>query len=352
MGSANAIDDQDLMLEALDTGQGWDLELLASEAGVSGRGDTASSLVVTRQERHRVDTATEGGTDDVLSTLKYFHLEIELQDPSGASAGYDGSRLQAQLLYDDLSVCEELSVTKEPPILSGGEDVRLEAGRATLRLRITVLSSLCNKRNFVVRVFLEDHPTLEAFTTSYKTITKLRRGSRGETVAAREAREAKYALSTVGATLSPPSRAASVSPLSLDDGTDVVACHKRILDLMEADLNEDVAGLKRSAGSTAGSTAGGGFKCERLDERLDEGSEKAASVCCSVHEEIGETYSANLLLGGPCTGGSLERMWAEISSNGSQLAALQTQQRELIKELKELKELKARQSGEALAQVV
>ena len=335
-----AITDTDLLLESLDTGQDFNLAFLANEAGVSTE---SLSLVVTRQEKHRVDTTAEGSIDNVLSTLKYFHLEVELQDSSGSNrATYDGSRLQAQLLYDDLSVVEELSVTKEPPILHGGEDVRLEDGRAMLRLRVTVLSSLCNKRNFKVRVFVESHPKLEAFTTSYRTITKLRRGSRGETVAAREARDAGFALSTASVTFSPPSRS-SISPLSLDKGTDVVTCHKRILDLMEEDLNEDLAGLKRSAGA---------FKCERMDD----GSEEA-TACYSMQGKLGETYSANLFgesfaMGfklkpdtDRSTGGSLERMWAEINSNGSQLAALETQQRELVKELKELK---ARQSRETV----
>jgi hypothetical protein len=130
-------------------------------------------------EIHRIDANGETGEDEfVISTLKYFQLHASLQDISGERVpALDGTSLTAVLRYEDEGDVEELSVTGEPALL-GGQAV-LEGGVAKFKLRVTVLSSLCGKRNFRVKVVATCLPELAPIESqAFKTITKLNRPTR------------------------------------------------------------------------------------------------------------------------------------------------------------------------------
>lgn len=104
--------------------------------------------------------------------------------------------LRAALVYEHGGAVEELSTTLEPALL-GGEAV-LKDGVASFKLRISVLSSLCQMKRFRVQVTCVERPELAPVATApVRTITKLRRGPR-EPVAGREA-EAEAGAGLLGA---------------------------------------------------------------------------------------------------------------------------------------------------------
>lgn len=280
--------DASLTLDAIDTGQE---DLAALDTGQLESVDAGSllayaaadeALAVTFHEIHRIDEA-EGRRELITSTLKYFSLHIAVQDPDGELMYHlDGTVLRASLVYEDGSPVEALSATLEPPLLAAAGECQpkavVEGGCATFRLRITVLSSLCNKQNFSVRVESAEQPELSVTTAPTKTITKLRRAMREST----------------GKT-TPASRRA---PVADENGTfsGGGSCGaKRALSLVASEVGCEVVGCLQEL------------------------------AACEVDAEA-------------LSGQSLDQLWDQVSLNGARLLELQAHQRRLFKELRSLKE--------------
>lgn len=156
-------------LEFYDTGQ--------SVVDVAAEAKKDLQLGVIQHDIHRLDEATDGTTENVMSTLKSFPLRVGLLDGRTATpvaSNADGVRLKATLVYETGNVVEDLSATLEPPLL--GSEAALESGIASFKLRITVLSSLCRGNRFRVQVTCAERPELNVLTAPMRTITKLKRG--------------------------------------------------------------------------------------------------------------------------------------------------------------------------------
>lgn len=243
---------------------------------------TDESLAIAHHEIHRVDEPDEL----IISTLKYFQLHCEVQSMAGDLLYHlDGVTLVADLLYEDGNKVEDLSVTFEPPLLGDGgacpPKALIEGGCASFKLRITVLSSLCQKRLFRVRITSEERPGLCVLSDAVKTITKLRRSVRDPRAA------------TLG-----QSRRESLGELSA---------------------------LQPSVGKRA------------LTQVADE-------FTCSLHE-VSESCDVTRITfectgdGEPTDVGaySIDELWEQVATNGSRLLELQVQQRRLFKELRTLR---------------
>jgi len=238
------------------------------------------SLAIAHHEIHRVDEPDEL----IISTLKYFQLHCEVQSMAGDLLYHlDGKTLVADLLYEDGNKVEDLSVTFEPPLLGDGgacpPKALIEGGCASFKLRITVLSSLCQKRLFRVRITSDERPELCVLSKTVKTITKLRRSVRDPRAA------------TLG-----QSRRESLGELSA---------------------------LQPSVGKRA------------LTQVADE-------FTCSLHE-VSESCNLTQITfectgDGETTGAySIDELWEQVATNGSRLLELQVQQRRLFKELRTLR---------------
>ena len=277
-------------LQFLDTGQ------LLDAATASIDEVDAASLNVTFHEIHRVDEGEAGERELITSTLKYFSLHLAIQDGSGdLQFDLDGTILLATLVYDNGLPVTDVSATLEPPLLAAAGEcppkATIEGGVATFRLRITVLSSLCNKHSFAVHVTAKGHPELTATTAAVKTITKLRRGVRGgdNTRESAGAERAPLALTENGATL--------YAPTTPHTG----AC-----------------GAKRAL-------------CALGD---DLGCMQELSKCDMDEATLGRCLGDALGGAGEC---KLDDLWDQVAQNGARLLELQAQQRRLFKELRALK---------------
>lgn len=292
---ASIIDTDQHELLAIDTGQ----DALALDTGQDVSDELLlSQLVVRKHEIHRKDDLADGESELVTSTLKHFHIDVALVDLEGATVPHaDGARVHATLVYEDGDVVEEVSASLEPPLLGG--DAQLEAGCATLRLRTTVLTSLCQCRKFRVHIALESHPEIFVLTQAFKTITKLRRGSRGgaNKEAAKEA--ATEGLKEAGGRSSPQ------SPLSAVPNTSV----------------------KRALSASAPPAPG-----------AKQGTKESA---CAAVDETKTTTTPATVAGTR----SLTSLWDEVRANSQTLIQLQKQQQDLFAELRRL----AGKSGDAAA---
>lgn len=273
-----------LATEPLDTGQ-LDEDVL----------DTGQ-LAVTFHEIHRIDPQEQGGNELVTSTLKYFSLHVAVQNEFEELRFHlDGTSLVASLVYENGEVVEELSVTKEPPLLATAGEcpprATIEGGTAQFRLRITVLSSLCGKQNFAVRVKSVSHPELTVQTAAVKTITKLHRTVRPTRDAVEKRASAPTALVERRST-----PAKENAPLSVSPGT---------------------CGAKRALEPMA---------------MVDFGCLAALSQC-EVDESMFACYVDDAL-----SNHTLDELWDQVSQNGAKLLELQAQQRKLFKELRALKQ--------------
>ena len=272
---------QDLLF--LDTGQLLD-------AAAETIGDKA--LAVTFHEIHREDEGESGEREMITSTLKYFSLHMAVQSPVTGDLlfDFDGTTLIASLVYDNGELVTDVSATLEPPLLAAAGECPpkavVEGGVATFRLRITVLSSLCNKHNFCVRVTSQEFPELSATTAAVKTITKLRRGVRGGEATTRDAPVKRQLL------------AAERMPL---------ACAEN--------------------GATTPATLTGSAK--RLCA-LGESHGKCGMDEASLGQCLDRTLGAEAV-------GNLDELWDQVAQNGARLLELQAQQRKLFKELRALK---------------
>lgn len=274
---------------ALDTGQDVSDELLLSQ------------LVVRKHEIHRKDELADGESELVTSTLKYFHIDVALVDLEGAAVPFaDGARVHATLVYEDGGVVEEVSASLEPPLLGG--DAQLEGGCASFRLRVTVLTSLCQCRKFRVHIALESRPEIFVLTREFKTITKLRRGSRGgaNKEAAKEA--AKEESTEVSGRTSPQ------SPLPTVPNTSV----------------------KRALSASAPPAPG-----------AKQGAKEVAESACAAVDKSKTTTTPATVAGTR----SLTSLWDEVRANSQTLIQLQKQQQDLFAELRRL----AGKSGDATA---
>lgn len=312
-------------------------DLITVEDGCHASEGTDTELAVSFHEIHRIDDGENGKKESITSTLKYFSLHLAVQDSAGNLQFHlDGTTLVASLVYEDGEPVEDLSATHEPPLLAAaGESppkIVVEGGVAVLRLRITVLSSLCNKRSFCVRVASADGPELVATTQPVKTITKLRRtprdGARGSLVPA------------------------PASPLSSP--------------LLENRAPAPNAFLTPATGGACGAKRGFDVIREDIDCQTH-GKGGALNVDCDVIEtELGGTsldevrtpppsraraaptpHTRSLrAVGHVRTDGddalrvphlSRAQLWDQVAQNGARLLELQAQQRRLFKELRALK---------------
>lgn len=254
-----------------------------------------AQLAVTFHEIHRIDECDDGSQELITSTLKYFALHLAVQDSEGDLAfNLDGITLVASLIYDDGQLVEELSATHEPPLLAAKGETPpkaiIEGGVAVLNLRITVLSSLCNKRSFRVRVASIDGPDLTVTTAAVKTITKLRRASRG----------------SADRVMLP---AAPASPLSSP-------LTERLVSPNAEAIIEPVGG---ACGAKRGfDVIGDVHACQ----------DKGKCVSWAGDRACIET---------DCAGHTLDQLWDQVAANGARLLELQEQQRRLFKELRVLK---------------
>jgi hypothetical protein len=280
-----------------DTGQNIESELIelesielaafANEAAQHGdAAHNAESLAVTFHEIHRIDEV-DGRRELITSTLKYFNLHVAVQADNGELLYHlDGTSLEAHLVYENGAMVDALSATLEPPLLAAAGEcppkATIEGGCATFRVRITVLSSLCNKQSFCVRVTSLERPELSVCTEPTKTITKLRRG-------AREPRASVHATDENGA-----------FPGGGSCGSKRALSHVAATGEYERSY---VPGCLMELPS-----------CEMDEARLG---------CCvpgalSVH--------------------SLDELWDQVADNGARLLELQAQQRKLFTELRSLKQ--------------
>ena len=286
------------MADSIDTGQDFTLDELAANAFSTN----TTALNVVHHEIHRIDDKEDGGGGDeerdyIISTLKLFTLRVALQDVAGSTVtDLDGETLVASLVYDanDSQPVEELSATGEPPLLN--VKAALEEGVATFRLRVTVLTSLCEKRNFRVRVQSPAFPELcHAVTAPFKTITKLRRGVREKAERERvvEAREN-----------TPP---AHFAPAPLIERT----ANKRALDMVSA-----------------------------FDDPFATPEATAAKVTSPSRRD--DEDAAAFLEATTASTRSLDAMWDAVQLNGRRLMELQAQQLSLYKELRALRSIRAK----------
>lgn len=158
--------------------------------------DEELRLNVLALEVHRRDDEVA-----VISSLKHFTVEVALKNATTGEddRAHDGRQIIATLVYEDGTPCDQHDQDGRAPLLMKGasdEDGVLKDGRARLRLHITVLSALCDQRRFRVSLCVgsaggTSHPTLCCATEPVKTLTKLRRGTRNESLARRDAREAR-----------------------------------------------------------------------------------------------------------------------------------------------------------------
>lgn len=268
-------------LAQLDTGQ---LEEVSAESLLAYASASADEkLAVTFHEIHRYDQ--EGAQRELItSTLKYFSIEVALQDAAGGLLYHlDGTSLAASLVYDNGWPVEALSATLEPPLLAAAGECApkavLEGGTATFRLRITVLSSLCNKHQFRVKVRSVERPELECVSAPTKTITKLHRGVRqpaGKGTPTKTIAKGRAPVADENGGLAGGGAGGAKRPLC---GGDELGCLK---ELTSCDVEESAL-------------------CDALSDR------------------------------------SLDELWDQVSLNGARLLELQAQQRKLFKELRALK---------------
>ena len=291
-----ALDTGQLDTGQLDTGQ-LDTGQLSLFTGVA-----RTSLAITNHEIHRVDELEQGGRELITSTLKYFSLNVAVQDAAGASLhDLDGTWLTASLVYENGWPVEELSMTQEPPLLAAAGEfppkALIEGAVANFRLRITVLSSLVNKRNFCVRVASVQHPELTATTEAVKTLTKLRRG-------ARESREPLERRESARAT----SPFAVRSPAQ---ATDENGGHQN---------GTSKEGTWACGAKRAISLLGEDLGCLEELSRCD-----VAAAC--LESAFTDTLAPS----------SLDELWDQVSVNGARLLELEAQQQRLFKELRAIK---------------
>lgn len=304
--------DAAIVLDAHDTGQldvvqldtGQAIDACALMAYATPPAD--EQLAVTFHEIHRYDPVEGGGRELITSTLKYFTLHIAVQDAHGELLFHrDGTALVASLVYESGEAVEALSATLEPPLLAAAGEKNpkaiVEGGCASFKLRITVLSSLCGKQNFRVRVLSEEHPELACVTAATKTITKLRRG-------VREPAGGKGGNASLAKTIKK-----HATPLAEENGAAVAAAggaacgSKRALSL----VNDEYACVQGVASCEQGVAP-----CE-MDE-ADEADPYGLAESLASH--------------------TLDELWDQVSLNGARLLELQAQQRTLFKELRALKE--------------
>jgi len=239
--------------------------------------------VIAHQEIHKVDEILN---ESIISTLKYFQLHIDLREQGTGELAFDhdGMTLVASLVYEEDGLpVEDVSATFEPPLLGDGgtcpPKAVIEGGCAMFKLRITVLSSLCQKRSFKVQVASEDQPSLVVLSDAVKTITKLKRTARPS--AARRA--------------------------STDD--------------------ESACSSKRPFAQV-----GDDFVCS-LHE--------LSKYCDMDEEEMEEHGTLECLGAGEAMSAvgthTIDELWDEVATNGSRLLELQAQQRRLFKELRVLR---------------
>ena len=297
---ANDATAHELML--FDTGQLSEIDASELEAFVTNEAASANktSLVITFHEIHRTDEVDQADSEQIMSTLRYFSLHLAVQDEAGDLQYHlDGTPLLASLLYDNDLPVEVQSATHEPALLAAGGQsppkTIIEGGVAVLRLRITVLSSLCNKHHFKVKVASLEHPELSVTTAPVKTITKLFRGPRESTSRRMSAAAPNCAPdAALVERNAAPSTPATVSVAG--------ACGaKRALTM----LGEDEFSCNMRELTKCASLAVGGF---------DFGDD-----CDDAKTE------------------SLDDLWEQVAQNGAKLLELQAQQRRLFKELRLLK---------------
>lgn len=272
----------------------FELDELTAAFAAAEDGEEIAALNVTYHEIHRVDSV-EGNpamNDSIISTLKYFQLHVTLQGVGGKTVtSRDGTEVLASLVYDDITPVEELSATFEPPLIGGR--AALDEGVATFRLRVTVLTSLCYKRNFRVKVWAPSSPELDvAVTNPFKTITKLRRGVREKADKAAAAQAEAEAMETADNT-----PALNHIPLSPSPPRTAI---KRGADAITVSATADAFGVEE-AGRTGGSA----------------GAAAAAAR-------------------------GLDKMWEAVQLNGQRLMELQAQQKSLYDELQALRAMRAR----------
>jgi len=251
------------------------------------------TLAIEHHEIHRIDEIDGEQRELVTSTLKAFKLRVAVQTAAGDMlTDIDGMALKATLVYEDGSLVEEVSATQEPPLL-GGQAI-VEDGVASFRLRITVLTSLCHARRFRVKLHVDGCPDLSCISAAVKTITKLRRGSRGS----REEREAARERGAASCSPSDDAVGDSSSPWPACGGKRSLG----ILDSLEGWQQAKCCDLDTSA------TALGGD----------------ATECAAAEDDLSSH--------------TLDQLWDEIHDNGTKLLELQKQQRVLFKQLRAIRE--------------
>ena len=312
------------LLEAFDTGQ------LAT--------DDAVKLCINSMEIHLTKTKEE----NIISTLKHFIVSVALKDATtgSLSKSLDGTKLHSKIVFEDGSPVTDASVTGEPPLLYP-EPAVLVGGKAYLRMRITVLSSLCGKRLFRILIATEARPDISAMTDpAVKTITKLHRPCR-------------------------PTKGVAAAK-NRDTGG------KRALDTVETDLEFDLKDLACEAfAASSKSRTGCDAPCklqgvveddQATDDAEDDswgGTDSSLGSAYSARDLFADIYSAPLLGGGLFGGGipgmrteegvaasqSTLSLWDEVTTNARQIAELRAQQKEILREVQALR--RARQTAEA-----
>ena len=313
--------------KALDTGQ---LLLDAHDTG-----QKRESLVVAFHEVHRIDGASEGERELVTSTLKYFELHVACQDSETAQPLFhrDGTTLVAAPVYEDGTPVLETSATGEPPLLAsagGPPKAVIEGGVALFKLRLTVLSSLCNKRSFAIHVTAEGAPHLAVTTACVKTITKLKRTPREGSAAARLQKLENAENRSILSSLLSPKRA-------LHDGTDDVfgelSANKSSRSSPTANLEAaDAEAFSFPLAELTSSCVSG------LAEEVDGCGASLATLSAPDALLGGRSYLDAAATGGASANSNAE-LWEEVSKNGAKLLALQDMQTRLFRELRALKEM-------------
>lgn len=299
---------------------------VAAEAGVKLPAD--ANLVITRHEIHREDQLAEGGTELITSTLKHFVLIVELRDGHGHPiTEADGTAVHAMLLYEDTTVCEDLSVTMEPCLLSNTGT--LDGGSAFFKLRVTVLTSLCQSRRFRVHVALAGREDVCVVTAPFKTITKLRRTAKGSSAAAEAKREAAEALAAPLPPLAGVPGAVPPPPSGGAGGQAAPPTSKRAL---------SASAQPHPCAKGPMCTRGGAHACGDAAAPCRTGSRGAGASSSAV-------AAAAAAEGSGGSGRTLNSLWDEVSANGQKLQELQAQQARLFAELRALRDADAAGDG-------
>lgn len=266
-------------LNVLDTGQLERIDLTDFVDSLAASTADGARLIVTAQAIHKVGAAGEGAVP-IISTLRYFTVEVTLE-----GALLDGTAIVATLVYEDGTAVTQKSQTGEPPLLT--KPAHLKDGRADMQMKVTVLTSLLDKRNLRVLLTVDGHPHLAALTNEFKTITKLHR-------AARVSKAAKGS-------------AAAAAEADLKPIDEAVALRKRDLDRMEADLQAS-GFLKRGRSVELG---------------LNEGAANATEGACE-EAPTGEVGT------GPTGARGVGELWADLERNHALLLEALAQHRKLL----------------------